>query len=145
MSARIRIKQIEPEAYKAMMVLENYVKSTDLDPILKELIKVRVSQINGCKYCIEMHTDLAIKLGEKASRLASLHDWKKSDVFSEIEKIALKLAEEVTNISFHGLSDETYREAIQAFNENQTAQLIMLTVLINGWNRIATATKLIYQ
>lgn len=142
---RINIKTIEPDAYEAMMALENYGKTCALDPILKELIKIRASQINGCAYCLDMHTEGAINLGESPRRIFALSVWNESHLFSEKEKVLLQLTEAITNISINGVPDETYQSAINAFGEQMTAQIIMLIVAINAWNRIAVSTRLIYK
>lgn len=142
---RINIKAIEPDAYEAMMALENYGKTCALDPILKELIKIRASQINGCAYCLDMHTEDAIKLGESPRRIFALSVWNESHLFSEKERVLLQLTEAITNISTNGVPDETYQSAINAFGEQMTAQIIMLIVTINAWNRIAVSTRLIYK
>lgn len=142
---RIDIKLLEPGAYKAMMALENYGKEVELNPLLKELIKIRASQINGCAYCIDMHTEDALKLGETARRIFALSAWKESHLFSEKEKAILYITEEVTEISKNGLTDETYNKAINTFGEQLTAKIIMLIVTINAWNRIAVSTKKVYK
>jgi AhpD family alkylhydroperoxidase len=145
MSKRISIKDVEPEAYKAMMVLENYAKNIQVSPKLKELIKIRASQINGCAYCIDMHTEQAIKLGESGRRIFALSVWKESHLFTDEERIVLQLTEEITSISLQGVSESTYRDVINFFDEKITAQIIMQIVLINSWNRIAVSTKMIYK
>lgn len=145
MANRISIKDIEPEAYKTMMALENYTKAIQVDPKLKELIKIRASQINKCAYCIDMHTEYAIKLGETERRIFALTAWLESHQFSEHERIVLQLTEEITAISNHGVSDETYNQVINIFGEKITAQLIMQIILINSWNRIAIATKMVFK
>ena len=145
MSKRISIKDVEPEAYKAMMSLENYAKNIQLDPKLKELIKIRASQINGCAYCIDMHTEHAVKLGESERRIFALSVWKESHLFTEEEKIVLQLTEEISSISIKGVTDDTYNRVVNVFDEKITAQIIMQIVLINSWNRIAVATKMIYK
>ncbi|WP_188049014.1 carboxymuconolactone decarboxylase family protein [Flavobacterium sp. GP15] len=145
MTTRISIKDLQPEAYKAMMALENYAQSTDLSVQLKELIKIRASQINKCAYCLDMHTEDAIKLGESERRIYLLSAWKESPVFSEEEKAVLQLTEEATNIAENGVSDATYNNVINHFGEKITAQIIMLIVVINSWNRIAIATRMIYK
>ncbi|MCK6541210.1 carboxymuconolactone decarboxylase family protein [bacterium] len=145
MLTRISIKDIEPEAYKAMMALENYTKTIGVSPLLTELIKIRASQINGCAYCIDMHTEYAIKLGESERRLFVLPAWKESHLFSDEERLVLQLTEEVTLIHAHGVQDDTYNAVVKHFGEKTTAQIIMLIVLINSWNRIAVTTKLIYK
>ena len=145
MNNRISIKDLEPEAYKAMMALENYSANTQINPTLKELIKIRASQINRCAYCLDMHTEDALKEGESEHRISLLSAWKESHLFSDQEKAVLQLTEEITNISLAGVSDETYNRVLGHFEENMTAQLIMLIVLINSWNRIAVSTKMIFK
>lgn len=138
---RIDIPTLEPKAYKAMFALENYLQSSGLSKTHLELIKIRASQINGCAFCINMHTSDALKQGETAQRIFLLNAWKETELFSAEEKAILAITEEVTLISQQGLRDETYREAEKFFNGNQIAQIIMAVVTINAWNRIAISTK----
>jgi AhpD family alkylhydroperoxidase len=145
MNKRMSIYEVEPGAYTAMMALENYTKGSTIDPLLKELIKTRASQINGCAYCVDMHTEDAIKKGESQRRLFALAVWKESHLFSESERAALQLTEEVTLLSKEGVANETYDHVVSIFGEQQTAQLIMQIVVINAWNRIAVTTKSIYK
>jgi len=145
MNKRISIKEVEPGAYEAMMALENYGKERAIDPLLKELIKTRASQINGCAYCVDMHTEDAIQYGESERRLFALAVWKESHLFSEAERAVLQLTEEVTMISKSGVTDDTYDRVVSIFGEQVTAQLIMQIVLINGWNRIAVSSRMIYK
>ena len=145
MTTRISISNLQPEAYKAMMALENYTQSTEVSVKIKELIKIRASQINKCAYCLDMHTEDAIKLGESERRIYLLSAWKESHLFSDEEKAVLQLTEEVTKISEDGVTDNTYDTVIKLFGEKITAQLIMLIVVINSWNRIAISTRLIYK
>lgn len=142
---RIPIKDIDPAAYKAMIALENYGKVSQLNPRLKELIKMRASQLNGCAYCLDMHTEDAIKLGESHRRIFALSVWQESHLFSEEERALLKLTDEVTKVSEQGVTDETYNKIVNLFGEQITAQIIMQIVIINAWNRIAVSTKLIYK
>lgn len=145
MKKRISISDLEPGAYKAMMALENYSKSTQVTPRIKELIKIRASQINKCAYCIDMHTEDAVKIGESERRIYALSAWQESHLFSDQERTVLQLTEEVTNISDKGVSEDTYNRVLSHFSENVTAQIIMLIVVINAWNRIAVSTKMIYK
>ena len=145
MNKRISIKDLEPGAYDAMMTLENYTKNNDIDPLLKELIKTRASQINGCAYCVDMHTEDAIKLGESARRLFALAVWKESHLFSEGERAVLQLTEEVTLLSRGGVTGKTYDRVVSIYGEQITAQLIMQIVVINAWNRITVPTRSIYK
>ena len=145
MIKRISIKEIEPEAYKAMYAMEDYSQSTQLSPILRELIKIRASQLNGCAYCLDMHTEEAVACGESERRIFALSVWKESHLFSEEERAVLQLTEEVTMIGQGGVTDETYNEVVKFFGEKGFAQIVMLTIVINSWNRIAVSTKLIYK
>jgi AhpD family alkylhydroperoxidase len=140
MEKRISIKQTEPEAYKAMLALENYLKTSKLTNTHKELIKIRASQINGCAFCINMHAKEARNNGETEQRIYLLNAWRETDLFNEEEKALLALTEEVTLIQ-HGVSDETYQQAAKFFDENYLAQIIMAIVTINAWNRISIASR----
>jgi AhpD family alkylhydroperoxidase len=137
MKTRFKINAIEPSIYKAMAAAESCLKGFDLDPKLRELIKVRVSQINGCGYCINLHTKDARKLGETEQRLYALSAWRETPFFTDEEQAVLKLAEEVTLIAKHGVSDEVYENLIKYFSEQKVAQLIFAIITINSWNRIA--------
>ncbi|OYX80864.1 MAG: hypothetical protein B7Y83_17945 [Flavobacteriales bacterium 32-34-25] len=142
MNKRVNINETEPQAFKAMYALENYLGTIQLSKIQKELIKIRASQINGCAFCIDMHTKDALKYGETTQRIFLLNAWHETQLFSEEEKAILAITEEITLISNKGLSDETYKKAEQFFDKNQIAQIIMAVVTINAWNRIAVSTQL---
>lgn len=144
MKTRIDIQAIEPNAYTAMFALEGYVRSTQLNFTWRELIKIRASQINGCAYCIEMHTADARKHGETESRIYALSAWRESPLFTDEERALLMLTEEVTLIANHGLSDGTYTELQKYFDDITIAQAIMQVVTINSWNRIAVSTRKIH-
>ncbi|MEH6629207.1 MAG: carboxymuconolactone decarboxylase family protein [Halopseudomonas aestusnigri] len=137
---RVKIHNIQPTAYQAMFGLETYLETVDLPGYLIELIKIRASQINGCAYCIQMHSKAAQKQNEAIDRLFALSAWKESLLFTDEERSALALTEEVTLISRHGVSDAVYKDVEKHFNEVQTAQLIMTITIINAWNRIAVTT-----
>ena len=143
MKTRFKIKDTEPGVYTAMLFAEKEIAKFNLDPKLRELIKIRVSQINGCGYCLNLHTRDARKLGETEQRLNTLAAWWEVPFFSEEERAAFKLAEEVTKISQHGVSDEVYEKAVAVFGEQKTAQLIFATIIINSWNRIAISTRMV--
>jgi AhpD family alkylhydroperoxidase len=142
MEKRININEIEPQAIKAMYALEGYLGTTQLSNTHKELIKIRASQINGCAFCIDMHTKDALKYGETNQRIFLLNAWRETNLFTEEEKVILAITEEITLIHNRGLSDETYQKAEQFFSKNAIAQLIMAVVTINAWNRIAVSTQL---
>ena len=139
MEKRINLLETEPEAYKAMLGLEKYLSSSALKPLHKELIKIRASQINGCAHCINMHTTDARKMGETEQRIYLLSAWKDTDLFSEEEQAILALTEEVTLINHH-VSDAIYQKAAKLFDPNYLAQIIMMIITINAWNRIAITT-----
>ena len=144
MEQRTNIAEMLPSSYKAMYDLSIAVNKSTLTPIQKELIKIRASQVNGCGFCLEMHTADALNAGEKKERIFLLNAWKESDLFSEEEKAMLSIVEEVTFIHNKGLSDATYREAQNFFNEQEIAEIIMTTVVINAWNRIAISTNTLF-
>ena len=141
MQQRTNIAKMLPSSYKAMYDLSVTVNKSSLTPIQKELIKIRASQVNGCGFCLNMHTSDALNTGEKKERIFLLNVWKESDLFSEEEKAMLSIVEEVTLIRNKGVSDVTYREAQQFFSEEKIAEIIMTTVVINAWNRIAIGTN----
>lgn len=140
MENRVNIEATQPKAYKAMYALEGYLATTQLTNTQKDLIKIRASQINKCAFCINMHTDDALKHGETLQRIVLLDAWRETSLFTEEEKAILAITEEVTLIANHGVSDETYKKAAQLFDEVFIAQIIMAVATINAWNRIAIST-----
>ncbi|PSL47937.1 AhpD family alkylhydroperoxidase [Chitinophaga niastensis] len=140
MTERFLMKDVEPGAYSAMLALEKYLSTTGIAPLHKELIKIRASQLNGCAYCINMHTQEARKMGETEQRIYLLSAWREAPQFSEEERTILAMTEEITYIHQKGLTEETYQKAIQQFGKNGTAQLIMAINIINAWNRIGVST-----
>ena len=141
MNARLNMLQLQPEAYKAMMGLEKYVNATDLTTTHKDLIKIRASQINGCAYCINMHSRDARKNGETEQRIYLLDAWKETSLYTEEERAILALTEEITLINHH-VSDAVYEQAASLFSETYLAQVIMAVVTINAWNRIGITLQL---
>lgn len=142
MTTRIKIDQAEPAGYKAILGLEKFIESTPLTKIHKDLIKIRASQINGCAFCIDMHTKDARKTGETEQRIYALNAWRDTPFFTEEEQAILALTEEVTLISNH-VKDETYARAAQVLSETYLAQVILSIITINAWNRIGITTLLI--
>ena len=126
MEQRINIYKNAPEAYNGMFVLEKFLEESPLTKQQISLIKMRASQINGCAYCINMHTQEAIKVGETHERLHLLNAWKESRSFSEAEKVMLKMTEEVTLIQQDGLTDETYQKAEQIFDKESIIAILMV-------------------
>ncbi|MER3376680.1 MAG: carboxymuconolactone decarboxylase family protein [Allomuricauda sp.] len=141
MEPRIQIDATEPRAFKAVMELEKYLQQGQLNKTHYKLIKTRASQINGCAFCINMHTKEALELGENPKRLFLLDAWWDTDLYSEEEQVILKITEEVTLIHKNGLTQETYLKALELFDEHYLSQIIMAVVTINVWNRIAISTQ----
>ena len=139
MSNRIRINQVEPAAYKAMLAFDSYVEQSNLTTKHKDLIKIRASQINGCAYCIDLHTRDARKAGETEQRIYALNAWRETPFFDEQERALLALTEEVTFIN-NKVSNEIYNNAAALFDHVYLAQIIMAIISINAWNRIGIST-----
>ena len=139
MEKRMNFFKTETEGYNAMLAISKYLEGTELTNIHKELIKIRASQINGCAFCLDMHTKDARKYGETEQRIYTVSTWRDTPFFTKEEQAILALTEEVTLISNH-VSDKTYNEAIAVLGEKYTAQVIMTVIVINGWNRIAITT-----
>lgn len=141
MEKRMKMHEIEPEGYKVMQAFEKYLGTTSLSKTHKELIKIRAAQINGCSYCVDLHTKDARKYGEKEQRIYALTCWRETPFFTEEEQAILALTEEVTLIH-NRLSDATYNNAIKVLGEKYTAQVLMAIIAINGWTRIGVATNM---
>ncbi|MDR6300958.1 carboxymuconolactone decarboxylase family protein [Mesonia maritima] len=141
---RINIKALEPECWKLIIEIEHYLANTSLDPQLRELIKIRTSQINKCAFCIDLHTKDALKLGETERRIFALSAWQESPLFSEKERAVLKLTEEITKITEAGVTDDTYDKISTLFSKNEIAQIIIAINHMNFLNRVAVSTKLIH-
>lgn len=134
--------EIEPEAQEAIIGLEKYMAKTGLDKSLQELIKIRASQVNGCAFCLDMHTKDARKNGETEQRIYSLDAWRESPFYTEEEREALALTEAVTLVSETHVPDEVYERAKEQFGEKRLLQIIMAIVTINVWNRLAITTRM---
>lgn len=141
MENRMNLSKVDHEAYAAMIGLEKYIAKSGLDKKLYELIKLRASQINGCAYCINMHTRDAMKMGETAQRLFLLDAWRETNLYTEKERAVLALTESMTLISGNHVPDEIYQQAAAHLTEKELAAVIMAVVAINGWNRIAITTR----
>ncbi|WP_261512286.1 carboxymuconolactone decarboxylase family protein [Chryseobacterium paludis] len=142
MATRIKIDQVEPAGYRAILGLEKFIESTPLTKTHKDLIKIRASQINGCAFCIDMHTKEARTAGETEQRIYALNAWRDTQFFTKEERAILALTEEVTLIGNH-VKDETYQDALEALGESYLAQAILAIITINAWNRIGITTQLI--
>ncbi|WP_026966910.1 carboxymuconolactone decarboxylase family protein [Algoriphagus terrigena] len=140
METRLQIDQVEPKGFQSLFPIEKYLQQSELTSIHKELIKIRASQINKCAFCIDMHTKDALAQGENLQRILLLNAWEETELFTPEEKILLKVTAEITLISEKGLSDATYKKAVQLLGENYLAQAIMAIIAINAWNRLSVST-----
>jgi AhpD family alkylhydroperoxidase len=141
MTARIDVAKVSPAAYRAMYALEQYVHASTLEPALIHLLKFRASQINGCAYCLDMHSKDARALGETEQRLYGLDAWRETPYYTDRERAALAWIEALTLITEGHVPDEVFEEARKVFNEQELVDLSMLAVAINGWNRLAIAFR----
>jgi len=135
--------KVQPAAYKAMDALDSYIGSTSIAQNLQELIRIRASQLNGCAYCVACQSADARKAGETEQRLYLVSVWREApNVFTEEEQLVFAMTEEITLIHQHGLSDALYDKAIATFGEERTAQIIMIIITINAWNRIGVGLNM---
>jgi AhpD family alkylhydroperoxidase len=138
---RIALKQIDPAGYKAMLAFDAHLENSSLTVTEKNLIKIRVSQLNGCAYCVDMHTQEAREAGESERRLYGLTNWRDTPFFTESECAMLSLAEEVTMIH-QRVSDATYQQALKVLGEKKLAHALMAAIVMNGWNRIGVSLEM---
>jgi AhpD family alkylhydroperoxidase len=144
MKARLQPGTAAPGAYAAMRGLQRYVDECGLEKPLLELVKMRASQINGCAYCLHMHSRDARAAGEREERLYLLDAWRESALYSERERAALAWTEALTRIADTHAPDADYEAARQQFSERELIDLTMAIVAINGWNRIAIGFRLVH-
>ncbi len=137
MEPRMDISQASPAAVEAMLGLEKYVLNSGLENSLLHLVKMRASQINGCAYCLDMHSKDARAGGETEQRLYALNAWRETPFYSERERAALAWTESLTLIADSNAPDEVYETARKEFSEKQLVDLTLTIVAINGWNRLA--------
>jgi len=141
MTARLSYAHAAPAATRAMMGLENYVRTSGLEPTLVHLVKMRASYMNGCAYCIDMHSKDARLEGETEQRLYAIPVWHETSFFTPRERAALAWTESVTAIATTGVPDEAYEAVRQHFTEEELVALTMAVVAINGWNRLAVSFR----
>lgn len=138
---RINFKKLAPGAYRAMLALETYVHQSGLEGPLLELMKMRASQINGCAYCLDMHSKDAPAAGETEQRLYVLPAWREAPFYSDRERAALAWTEAVTLIHETHVPDDTYEFARKRFSDQELVNLTMAIVAINGWNRLEVSFR----
>jgi AhpD family alkylhydroperoxidase len=136
MSARLPYRRLAPELYQKLGELGK-AAAVDLDPVLVELVKTRVSQINGCAYCINLHTKALRELGETEQRIYLLDAWRETPLYTERERAALAWAEAVTRLPNGEVPDELFDETRAQFSDTELVQLTYVTAAINSWNRLA--------
>jgi len=136
MTGRLNLTQANPEAYQAMRTLSTYSKNSGLGPTLIELINMRVSQVNGCAFCLNMHYADARKYGENEARLNMLPAWREAPLYTERERAALAWAEALTHIGPEAAPDELYAEVRRHFSEEEMVKLSLAIAVINSWNRL---------
>jgi AhpD family alkylhydroperoxidase len=142
MQPRLDAQKASPAAYHAMLALEMFVrKSWNLEGPLLELVKMRASQINGCAYCIDMHSKDARAAGETEQRLYALNAWRETPFFTDRERAALAWTEAVTLVAEGHVPDAVYQEVRQRFSDEELVNLTMAVVTINGWNRLSVAFR----
>ena len=141
MSVRIDPSRVPPGAMRAMMGLEQYVRSSGLEPALVALVKLRASYLNGCAYCVDMHTKDARAGGEAEQRLYAVPVWGETPFFTARERAALAWTEAVTELGRGGVPDAVYEEARAQFSEAELVDLTMAVIAINGWNRLAVSFR----
>lgn len=141
MTRRIDLEDVAPGATRAMLALERYVRSSGLEPELLELVKLRGSYLNGCAYCVDMHTKDARARGEAEQRLYAVPVWRETPFFTPRERAALAWTEAVTELGRAGVPDALFEEVREHFTDAELVNLTMAVIAINGWNRLAVSFR----
>ncbi len=141
MTHRLHYSQVAPEGVEIISNLERYIHNSGLEPGLIELVKLRASQLNGCAFCIDMHTKDARTLGESEQRLYGVSAWRETPFYSERERTALAWTESVTLIGANGVPDEVYLEVKKHFTDRELVDLTLVVIAINAWNRLAISFR----
>jgi AhpD family alkylhydroperoxidase len=144
MQPRLNTQKVAPGVIHAMLEMENYIrKSSRLEPSLLELVRMRASQINGCAYCLDMHSKDARANGETEQRLYALNAWRETPFFTDRERAALAWTEAVTLVSQDHVPDSVYEEARQRFSEEELVNLTLAIATINSWNRLCISFRVV--
>ena len=141
MEPRLNLLKIAPESSNAMMALQGTVNKSGLEPVILELVKLRASQLNGCAFCIAMHTRDALKHGISQERMHLLNAWRETPLYSEREQAALAWTEALTFITQGHASDEVYQQVRKQFNDKEVGALTFAVTVINAWNRLAISMR----
>ena len=137
---RLAVNDVAPDAYRAVLGMESYSRQHN-DPVLYELIKLRASMINGCAFCVDMHSRDALAAGEDSRRLFGVAAWHDAPFYTEKERAALALTDAVTRLGDGGVPDDVWDTAAKHFSEEELANLLMAIATINVWNRLSIATR----
>ena len=140
MVARMNIEDVAPEAYKTILGMEKYARG-HIEPALYELVKLRASMINGCAFCVNMHSHDALTAGETMDRLFGLAAWHDTDFYTRRERAVLALTDSVTRLGDEGVPDDIWDAAAKELDERELADLLLGIATINVWNRIAIPTR----
>jgi AhpD family alkylhydroperoxidase len=143
MESRINPFKVAPKGYQAVAALQGYADSCGIERPLQELAKMRASQINGCAYCLDMHSKDARALGETEQRLYALNAWRETPFYTERERAALEWTEAVTLVAEGHVPDEVYERVKQQFTEEELANLTLVVATINVWNRLCIAFRVV--
>ncbi|WP_020525391.1 carboxymuconolactone decarboxylase family protein [Catelliglobosispora koreensis] len=138
---RLAVDKLAPHINKAMNALDTASRKTTIEPALLELVRLRASQLNGCAYCVDMHSTDARKGGETEQRLYAVAVWQETPFFSARERAALALTEAATRLTHGPVSDEVFGAAAKEFNETELAELIWTITVINAWNRLGATAR----
>ncbi|MEU6035328.1 carboxymuconolactone decarboxylase family protein [Actinomadura sp. NPDC047616] len=141
MKQRMNLPDVAPDAYRAFLAAEKVLRESGLDPLVRHLVKLRVSQINGCLYCVDMHAHEALDDGETPDRLYQLPAWRESDLYTEAERAALAYAESATRLGEDGVPDEIWDRMTAHFPVADQGTLVALVAMINLWNRVCVPTR----
>lgn len=141
MEARMDVYKLVPGSLKAMLDLQNFINGISLDKTMTELIKIRASQINGCVFCLNMHTKDARKMGETEQRIYALSAWEEAPYYTDKERAALALTEAITLISTTHVPDDVYNAALEVLTPEEVAQITLEVVIINAWNRLSVTAR----
>ncbi len=144
MTQRMNFRAVVPDGYAALLNVEKYLEKCGLDRRLVVLVQMRASQINGCAFCLHMHSEEARKLGESDMRLYLLDAWHESKLYSARERAALAWTESLTNIAQTHAPDEVYAEARGQFSEKELADLSIIIAMINAWNRLSIGSRAVH-
>ena len=138
---RMNLRAVAPDGYAALLNVEKYLQKSGLDRRLIVLVQMRASQINGCAYCLHMHSEEARKLGESDTRLYLLDAWHESELYTARERAALAWTEAITDIAQTHAPDAVYDEVRRQFSEKELADLTIVIAMINAWNRLSIGSR----